>query len=76
MSNRSQPVTAILFPPYVSHISMRIMSRYVTLLATLCLIITIPTAADTVPKLEHFSIDSTAATSITLRWSVSSDSLV
>ena len=66
MSSRSQPVTAILFPPYVSHNSI----------ATLCPIIIIPTAADTVPKLKHFSIDSTTATSITLRWSVSSDSLV
>ena len=52
------------------------MSRYVTLLATLCPIIIIPTAADTVPKLKYFSIDSTTATSITVRWSVSSDSLV
>ena len=42
----------------------------------MCPIITIPTAADTVPKLKHFSVDITRATSITLRWSVSSDSLV
>ena len=34
----------------------------------------IHTAADTVPKLKHFSVDFTTATSITLRWSVSSDS--
>ena len=64
MSSRSQAVTAILFPPYVSHNSIRIMNRYVTLLATLFPIIVIPTAADTVPKLKHFSVDSTTATSI------------
>ena len=34
-----------------------------------------PTAV-TAPKLNTFSVDSTTATSITLRWSVSSDSLV
>ena len=45
------------------------------MLATLCPIIIIPTAV-TAPKLNTFSIDSTTATSITVRWSVSSDSLV
>ena len=35
----------------------------------------IPTAV-TAPKLKTFGIDSTTATSITVRWSVSSDSLV
>ena len=51
------------------------MSRYVSLLATLCPIIIISTAV-TAPKLKTFSVDSTTATSITLRWSVTSDSLV
>ena len=48
---------------------------YVTILATLCPIIITPTAV-TAPKLKTLSIDSTTATTITLRWSVSSDSLV
>ena len=47
------------------------MSRYVTLLVTLCPIIIKPTAADTVPKLKHFSVDSTTCSYITLRWSIS-----
>ena len=70
-------MTAILFPQYVSHnfSNVRAMSRYVTMSATLCPIIIIPTAV-TAPKLNTFSVDSTTATSITVRWSISSDSLV
>ena len=46
------------------------------MLATLCpIIIIIPTAV-TAPKLKMLSVDSTTATTITVRWSVSSDSLV
>ena len=49
------------------------MCRYVTILATLCPKIS---TSVTAPKLNTFSVDSTTATSITVRWSVSSDSLV
>ena len=45
------------------------------MLATLCPKIIIPTAV-TARKPKTFSVDSITSTSITLRWSVSSDSLV
>ena len=69
-------MTVIPFPTYVSHNSIRIMSRVCYSVSNHVSNNNIPTAADTVPKLTTFSVVSTTATSITVRWSVSSDSLV